>query len=135
VTGVELAVHQRMQHGPGLFASHFICSCSAIHAERSMARARARRDITVPTGAPTVCAISRQERLLISRSTKVSRRFGKRVDQLADRSCVTRLQYLGFRGLLRLVPERGLFGVIGHLFYPARRQIGAPGVFGAADVA
>src|SRR5207248_8506265 len=70
---VEFAVHQGVKKDFGLVASHLGCSSSAVHAVRSMARARARRDITVPTGAPTALAISRYERLLISRSTNVSR--------------------------------------------------------------
>src|ERR1700687_666894 len=73
VPGVEFAVNQRVKKNPGLVAGHFGCSCSAIHAERSRARARARRDITVPTGTSATSAISRYERLWISRSTKVSR--------------------------------------------------------------
>jgi hypothetical protein len=73
---------------------------------------------------------------LVHHRTKDSRNGSASVvDQLADGSRVTGLQYLGFRGLLRLVPERGLFGVIAHLFYPACRRVGAAGVFGAADVA
>src|SRR6185437_11907370 len=72
VAGIELAIDQRVKKDACLVAGHFACSCSASHAERSMARARARRDITVPTGAPTASAISRYERLLISRNTKVS---------------------------------------------------------------
>jgi hypothetical protein len=50
VSGVEFAVDQRVKKNFSLVASHFGCSSSAIHADRSMARARARRDITVPTG-------------------------------------------------------------------------------------
>src|SRR5205823_6006433 len=66
VPGVELAVDQRVKKNFSLVASHFGGSSSAIHADRSMARARARRDITVPTGASITSAISRYERLLIS---------------------------------------------------------------------
>src|SRR3954452_20662716 len=73
VPGVEFAVNQRVDQNVGLVASHLGCSCSASHAERSMARARARRDITVPTGTSATSAISRYERLWISRSIKVSR--------------------------------------------------------------
>ena len=62
MAGVELAVEQRMQQDFRLVAGHVGCSSSAIHAVRSMARARARRDITVPTGAPTTSAISRYDR-------------------------------------------------------------------------
>jgi hypothetical protein len=59
VPGVKLAVDQRVKKNFSLVARHFGCSSSAIQADRSMARARARRDITVPTGAPTMSAISR----------------------------------------------------------------------------
>ena len=59
VPGVEFAVDQRVKKNFGFVAGHFGCSCSASHAERSMARARARRDITVPTGTSATSAISR----------------------------------------------------------------------------
>src|SRR5260370_31106852 len=73
MSGVEFAVNQRVKKDFGFVAGHFGCSCSAIHADRSMARARASRDITVPTGTSPTSAISRYERFWISRSTKVSR--------------------------------------------------------------
>jgi hypothetical protein len=57
--GIELAVDQCVEKDLCLVAGHVFGSCSAIHADRSMARARARRDITVPTGAATMSAISR----------------------------------------------------------------------------
>src|SRR5665213_897704 len=73
MAGVELAVDQRMQQDFRLVAGHFGGSSSASQAERSMARARASRDITVPTGTAAISAISRYERFWISRKTKVSR--------------------------------------------------------------
>ncbi len=63
--GVELAVDERVQQDAGLFAGHVDRSsnCGArsasSQAARSMLRARPRRDITVPIGAPTTSAISR----------------------------------------------------------------------------
>src|SRR5712692_8316348 len=68
-----LAVEQGMEQDFGFGASHVGSPSSAIHAFRSMDRARARRDITVPTGAPTTLAISRYDKSLISRSTIASR--------------------------------------------------------------
>ncbi len=62
VPGVEFAVDQRVKKDFSFVAGHFTCSSSAIHADRSMARARARRDITVPTGTSATSAISRYER-------------------------------------------------------------------------
>jgi hypothetical protein len=59
VAGIELVVEQRVKQDPRFVAGHLACSSSAFQAARSMARARARRDITVPTGAPTASAISR----------------------------------------------------------------------------
>jgi hypothetical protein len=59
VPGIELAIEQRMHEELGFGASHFAFPSSAIQALRSMERARARRDITVPTGAPTASAMSR----------------------------------------------------------------------------
>ena len=59
VTGVEFAVDQCVQEEIRFVAGHLGCSSSASQAVRSMARARASRDITVPTGAPTVSSISR----------------------------------------------------------------------------
>ena len=63
VPGIELAVDQCVEQDLRFVAGHVRCSSAAVHAERSMARARARRDITVPTGAATMSAISRYERL------------------------------------------------------------------------
>ncbi len=59
MAGIELAIDQRVQKDFCFIAGHFDCSSSAIQAVRSRARARARRDITVPTGAATMLAISR----------------------------------------------------------------------------
>ena len=56
--GIELVVDQRMQHDFCFVAGHGPFS-SASHAVRSSPRARARRDITVPTGTPVTSAISR----------------------------------------------------------------------------
>ena len=70
--GVELAVDQRMQqnfafgavHGTAswrrlpAFAARRLRLRAAFHAERSIERARASRDITVPTGTPATSAIS-----------------------------------------------------------------------------
>ena len=70
MTGIEFAVDQRMQqdfrvgaiHGdvPDLAAgeSSRVVPSAAFHAERSIDRARASRDITVPTGTPATLAIS-----------------------------------------------------------------------------
>jgi hypothetical protein len=57
--GVELVIEQCVKKNLGLVAGHLYGSSSAIHAIRSIARARARRDITVPMGAPTMSEISR----------------------------------------------------------------------------
>lgn len=59
MAGIELAIDQRVQKDFCFIASHFDCSSSAIQAVRSMARARASRDITVPTGTAAMSAISR----------------------------------------------------------------------------
>ena len=116
VAGIELAVDQRVKKNFGLVAGHFGCSSSAIHADRSMARARARRDITVPTGASTMSAISRYERLWISRNTKVSRNgSASALDQPPDRGRVALAQHLRLRRFLRLVPQRRLLGAVGHV--------------------
>src|SRR6516165_3775957 len=85
VPGIKLAVNQRVEQNLEFGAVHsvipeavaepgFAVDASAVfHAERSMARARASRDMTVPTGTPVTSAISRYERSLISRSTIASR--------------------------------------------------------------
>lgn len=59
----------------GFLVRHAACSSlpAAIHASRKSERARASRDMTVPTGAPITSAISRYERSFSSRRTKVSR--------------------------------------------------------------
>src|SRR5580700_11599134 len=57
MAGIKLAVDERVQQDFSFVAGHD--PSSAFHAVRSMARARASRDITVPTGAPTMSAISR----------------------------------------------------------------------------
>ena len=68
--GVELAVYQRMKQNfefgavhngiPGAAAEPglAIAVSAVLQAERSMARARANRDMTVPTGTPATSAIS-----------------------------------------------------------------------------
>src|SRR4029078_7233920 len=73
VPAIELAVEEGVKQDFGFCASHVGSPSSAIHAFRSMERARAKRDITVPTGAPTTSAISRYDKSLISRSTIASR--------------------------------------------------------------
>ena len=50
VTGIEFVVDQGMQQDFALGAIHGVTPSAAFHAERSMERARASRDITVPTG-------------------------------------------------------------------------------------
>ena len=67
---------RRAGRGAGFRFRRNSCPCirsSAIQALRSMQRARASRDITVPTGTPTTSAISRYDKSLISRSTIASR--------------------------------------------------------------
>src|SRR6266700_4849872 len=71
--GIELAVEEGMEQNFGFVAGHVGGPSSAIHAFRSMDRARAKRDITVPTGTPTTSAISRYDKSLTSRSTIASR--------------------------------------------------------------
>ncbi len=56
--GIELVVDQRMQHDFCFVAGHGPFS-SASQAARNSPRARASRDITVPTGTPVTSAISR----------------------------------------------------------------------------
>ena len=60
--GVELAVDQRMQQDFAFGAVHGIDPgtepSATFQAERSIERARASRDITVPTGTPATSAIS-----------------------------------------------------------------------------
>jgi hypothetical protein len=55
VPRVELAIEERMQQNFGFVAGHVLSS--ETHALRSKDRARAKRDITVPTGMPTTSAI------------------------------------------------------------------------------
>ena len=57
VPGVELAVDQRVQQDFGFVAGHAGDPSATFHAERNMERARASRDITVPTGTPATSAI------------------------------------------------------------------------------
>jgi hypothetical protein len=57
VPGIELAVEEGVEQNSGFAAGHIGIPSSAIHAWRSMERARAKRDITVPMGAPTTSAI------------------------------------------------------------------------------
>ena len=58
MAGVELAVDERMQHDFGVGAVHGAAPSATVQAERSIERARASRDITVPTGTPATSAIS-----------------------------------------------------------------------------
>ena len=59
VPSIELAVEQSVEQNLRFCAGHAGNPSSACHAARSMKRARASRDITVPTGAPMTSAISR----------------------------------------------------------------------------
>ena len=67
--GIKLAVYQRMKQNFEFSAIHSASPeaadpdlapsvSAAFHAERSIARARANRDMTVPTGTPATPAIS-----------------------------------------------------------------------------
>ena len=85
VPGVELGVNQRMQHNFRFIASHdavpeatagpgrVVTVSAAFHAARSMARARASCNMTVPTGTPATWAISWDDKLFISRNMIASR--------------------------------------------------------------
>jgi hypothetical protein len=57
VARIELVIEERMKQN--FVAGHVGLPSSATHAARSKERARANRDITVPTGTPTTSAISR----------------------------------------------------------------------------
>ena len=136
MAGVEFAVDQRVKQDLGFVAGHFGCSSSAIHAERSMARARARRDITVPTGTPTVSAISRYDRLLISRRMKVSLKGSTSAS--TSRRIVARValaQDLGLRRLLLFAPERRLLRGLRQVVDGGDRRGRAARIFGMADIA
>ena len=58
MAGIELAVDQRVEQDFAFGAIHGVEPSATFHAERSMVRARASRDITVPTGTPATSAIS-----------------------------------------------------------------------------
>src|SRR6478609_4147723 len=135
VAGVEFAVDQRVKQQFSLVAIHFGCSSSAIHAERSMARARARRDITVPTGTSATSAISRYERFWTSRSTKVSRNGSASVaisrrtvsESQRRRSCASGVSWTschsGACSALSGTSSIGLVGVVARLAYSARQTL------------
>ena len=61
MTGIELAIDQRMQHHACLVAIHIrsLPPSAAIQASRSNLRARASRDMTVPIGASMTLEMSR----------------------------------------------------------------------------
>ena len=58
VPGVELAVDQRVKQQFVFGAIHHTAPSATFQAARSIDRARASRDITVPTGTPATSAIS-----------------------------------------------------------------------------
>jgi hypothetical protein len=58
MAGVELTVDQRIKQDFRVIAVHGIAPSAPFHAARSIDRARASRDITVPTGTPATSAIS-----------------------------------------------------------------------------
>ena|SRR5215813_13613063 len=62
---------ERTYKQPSLFTVHLTSPCA--RALRSSARARDRRDMTVPMAVPVICAISAYDRPSISRSTRMSR--------------------------------------------------------------
>jgi hypothetical protein len=58
MASVKLTVDQRIEQDLGVTAVHGIAPSALFHAARSIDRARASRDITVPTGTPATSAIS-----------------------------------------------------------------------------
>jgi hypothetical protein len=64
-------LHERAYKESSLFTVHLTSPCA--RALRSSARARERRDMTVPMAVPVICAISAYDRPSISRSTRMSR--------------------------------------------------------------
>src|SRR4029077_2726836 len=73
MTGVKLVVDQRVDQDFRVGAVHGADPSSTFQRARSIERARASRDITVPTGTPTTSAISRYDRSSIWRRTTTSR--------------------------------------------------------------
>ncbi len=141
MSGVELAVDQRMQQDFAFGAVHDTAPgvepSAPFHAARSIERARASRDITVPTGTPATSAISWYDNSLTSRSTMASRNgCGSAATSRRIVSSSWLAQQRGFRRRLRLLPQRQLFrrrlvvGVIGR-----NVLLAAPRELGIADVA
>jgi hypothetical protein len=62
-------------------------------------------------------------------------RFGERLDHPADACSVAAAQHFCFRACLGFVPERNPSGGLGRILDRRGRRAGAPGIFGATDIA
>src|SRR4029077_9716034 len=88
VPGIELAIEERMKQNFGFGAAHVDVPSSAIHAFRSMDRARAKRDITVPTGTPITSNVAIGQIVDFAQDNRLPKRLGKLSNETADCLCV-----------------------------------------------
>ena len=104
-------------------------------ASRSIARLRARRDITVPIGVPTMSAISRYDISSTSRSTITSRKVSGSAASSRQILSLQFTQHLDLESSVRLLPQRNRrFRIVRFRVHVVRQQARASSEFDAAHV-
>ena len=107
MAGIELAVDQRMDQHFGFGAIHGADPSSTVQRARSIERARASRDITVPTGTPSDLGdVAIRQVVDIAQHHGFAKRLRQRGDEPADGFVVAAAQQFRFGRKLRLLPRR-----------------------------
>ena len=136
MASIELIVDQRMQQDFSFVAGHGLLS-SASQAVRNNARARASRDITVPTGTPSdVGDLAIAQIVYLAQHDRLPERIRQLPDQLLHGFAIEPVQGFRLRRWPRFVPEP--IGGLLRLVEAIRKYTGehaTTGIFGTADIA